>query len=110
MMDHEEVLRLLRRLLDQGHRPGRLINLPIEQLAELADQAASEPVSGAELASNQPLEQFIDLIRAHRVDDLRRELSQLVLRLGIERFVGEVASPNTPNKSRVVPAGASPGH
>lgn len=92
-MEQVDKLRALRRLLDQGHRPGRIINLPIEQLAELADQAAGEPVSGAELASNQPLDKFIGLIRAHRVDDLRREMSQLVLRLGIERFVGEVASP-----------------
>lgn len=86
-------LRLLRRLLDQGHRPGRIINLPFEQLSELAGRQSAGRDSDTAEAESHELDRFIELVRAHRVDELRRELSQLVLRLGIERFAGEVASP-----------------
>ena len=39
------------------------------------------------------LDVYLDLIRQHRVEELRRQLSQSLLRIGLARFVSEVVSP-----------------
>src|SRR5690606_41518060 len=89
-----EKLRVLRRLLDAGHRPGRIVRQPIEALQALASQAAtaSRP-SGADEVPDGELRRYIDLVRAHDVEALRGALSQAALRLGIGRFVMERAAP-----------------
>lgn len=88
-------LRLLRRLLDQGHRPGRIINSPVEQLLELAEQIAVAPSSMVEVARQQPLDRLLGLVQDHNVDELRSTLLNSMLRLGTERFVIEVVAPLT---------------
>src|SRR6201998_1436698 len=45
-----EKLRELTRLLDQGHRPGKVIALAIEQLERLADATAPHAARRAEVA------------------------------------------------------------
>lgn len=87
-------LRVIRRLLDAGHRPGKIIALPIAELRSLADADAQ---SSRQVAGNSEapaaLERYLGMVRSHRIDDLRRALSQAALRLGIERFVIEVCAP-----------------
>jgi MerR family transcriptional regulator, light-induced transcriptional regulator len=100
-----EKLRVLRRLLDAGHRPGKLVELPIEQLNALAAEAAAPAAAAAGSADREPngngagdaesLSRFLDLIKAHRIDELRRTLSEAQLRVGIERFVLQVVAPLT---------------
>ena len=85
-------LRLIRRLMDAGHRPGRIIGLEVAELQALAAQAngasASQP-----MPEHDELRRYVDLVRAHAVEDLRRALSQAVMRAGLDRFVMEVAAP-----------------
>jgi DNA-binding transcriptional MerR regulator len=89
-----EKLRVLKRLLDQGHRPGKVIAMPLEQLEKLADSAAPQAARRAEVARlHGGLDVFLELIRQHRVEELRRQLSQSLLRIGLARFVCEVVSP-----------------
>ena len=89
-----EKLRVLKRLLDQGHRPGKVIGMPFEQLEKLADSAAPHAARRAEVARlHGGLDVFLDLIRQHRVEELRRQLSQSLLRIGLARFVCEVVAP-----------------
>ncbi len=89
-----EKLRVLKRLLDQGHRPGKVISMPLEQLERLADSAAPQAARRAEVARlHGGLDVFLELIRQHRVEELRRQLSQSLLRIGLARFVSEVISP-----------------
>jgi len=89
-----EKLRVLKRLLDQGHRPGKVISLPLEQLEKLADASTPQAARRAEVARlHGGLDIFLDMIRQHRVEELRRQLSQSLLRLGLARFVCEVVSP-----------------
>src|ERR1700730_3916226 len=45
-----EKLRVLKRLLDQGHRPGKVIGLALEQLERLADSAPPPAARRAEVA------------------------------------------------------------
>ncbi|HEX4597264.1 MAG TPA: MerR family transcriptional regulator, partial [Burkholderiaceae bacterium] len=89
-----EKLRVLKRLLDQGHRPGKVIGLAMEQLERLADSAAPHAARRAEVARlHGGLDLYLDLTRQHRVEELRRQLSQSLLRIGLARFVSEVVSP-----------------
>lgn len=89
-----EKLRVLKRLLDQGHRPGKVIGLPIEQLERLAEASTPHSARRAEVARlHGGLDVYLDLIRQYRVEELRRQLSQSLLRIGLARFVCEVVSP-----------------
>jgi DNA-binding transcriptional MerR regulator len=81
--DQVAKLRLIRRLMDRGHRPGKIIRLSPAELEQLSTQTS--PLTA--LAPEQRA--FIDLIRAHDVDRLRLTLTQELMRQGIERFVLE---------------------
>jgi DNA-binding transcriptional MerR regulator/methylmalonyl-CoA mutase cobalamin-binding subunit len=80
-IEQVDKLRVLRRLMDAGHRPGKVIHLPIDQLQTLA--------------AHEDLQRFLELVKAHEVESLRRALSQAQLRIGMERFVTEIVSPLT---------------
>lgn len=84
-------LRLVRRLLDAGHRPGRLLALDEAQLQALASPAL--PADAAPLGQADELDRLLDLIRAHDLQALRNSLSQHLLRIGLEPFVLQVAAP-----------------
>jgi DNA-binding transcriptional MerR regulator/methylmalonyl-CoA mutase cobalamin-binding subunit len=89
-----EKLRVVRRLLDAGHRPGRIIRQPLEALQALASQTvADRPVPIVSDGQELELRHYIDLVCNHEVDALRGALSQASLRLGIGRFVMERAAP-----------------
>jgi DNA-binding transcriptional MerR regulator/methylmalonyl-CoA mutase cobalamin-binding subunit len=107
-------LRLLKRLLDGGHRPGRVVPASPQALEQLLQQ---EPVQGkgrtgsggrvqrgalsdpaaeagqAELALE--LDRSLQLLRSHRVDELRRHLAQALLRVGLSDFVLRWIAPLT---------------
>ena len=76
-----EKLRAVRRLMDLGHRPGKIIALSIEELGALAGESSPRPDCPGEL---QPL---LALIRAHRVEDLRLHLAQALMRQGLKPFL-----------------------
>jgi methanogenic corrinoid protein MtbC1 len=46
-------------------------------------------------AEHEDLQRFLELVKAHEVESLRRALSQAQLRIGMERFVTEIVSPLT---------------
>jgi DNA-binding transcriptional MerR regulator/methylmalonyl-CoA mutase cobalamin-binding subunit len=93
-LDQVDKLRTLKRLLDLGHRPGRVVGLPIEELQRLAQASA-----GASLRSVQPvhtqddLDGLLRLLTAHHFDELRGQLSQLLLRKGLAPFIADVVAP-----------------
>jgi MerR family transcriptional regulator, light-induced transcriptional regulator len=103
--DQVEKLRALRRLIDAGHRPGKIIGLPIDALramaAEAADAAAEAavaaraPADAGAAVANGDLQRYVALLKAHQVEELRRTLSEAQLRFGIERFVMQVVAPLT---------------
>lgn len=83
-------LKNIKRLLDQGYRPGKLMGLSEPELADLSsrgDAAAAAP-------DRHPLiDDCIALVGAHRVDELRRTLSQSELRMGVRAFVTGLVAP-----------------
>ena len=89
-----EKLRIVKRLLDAGHRPGRIVPLAMEQLQELADQTVDQPLRQPEaLLAMDGLREHLDLIRGHDARRLRLELMRLLSRVGVSRFVTEVVAP-----------------
>jgi hypothetical protein len=76
-------LRLIKRLLDSGHRPGRLMKAD----AALLETLAVEPPDAAAAAPGAELDGIVDRVRRHDAPGLRQHLSQLISRQGLQRFV-----------------------
>jgi methanogenic corrinoid protein MtbC1 len=95
--DQVEKLRLIKRLLDAGHRPGKLVNLDIDSLArmgeprELRRNTSGRRAYSAEKRLN--LKTYLDLVESHDVDRLRRQLAQSQMQMGLSRFVTERIAP-----------------
>ena len=95
-LEQVDKLRVICRLMDAGHRPGKIIQLPVEQLHALAEQSASAPRSAADLSGDKEnLEKYLGLCKSHKIDELRRALYQSSLRIGLESFVTDVVAPLT---------------
>lgn len=92
-----EKLRVVKRLLDAGHRPGRIVPLDLEQLQELTEQTVDQPLRQAQAQDpalrSDDLRAHLDLIRGHDVPRLRGELTRLLSRFGVSRFISEVVGP-----------------
>ena len=85
-------LHTIRRLMDAGHRPGRIVALAPEALQALADAAPTVPVA-VDAALTWEVEPCLALIAQHDVHKLRRALGQSVLRLGLVAFVTQLVAP-----------------
>lgn len=81
-----ERLRLIRRLMDQGLRPGRLVSASDEDLLLLA---GASPQAKAPVATDEQsvVGQILALIKAHDVQGLRQGLNQAMMRQGLYHFV-----------------------
>ena len=88
-LDQVEKLRLIKRLMGQGWRPGRLLAKPDEELASLAApaEAAPDEVAGGSLHLT-----VVDLIRQHDIPALGNALRQALHRQGLQQFVLETVS------------------
>lgn len=96
-VDQVERLRLVKRLLDQGHRPGRLMSVPVEELAALS--AGSPPLAhgdaAAGAANSADVEALLALIRQHDAAGYTHALQQRLARQGLQRFVQDTVEPLT---------------
>ena len=89
-----EKLRIIKRLLDAGHRPGRVVTQSLEQLQAISEQTVESPMRATELALGAAdLREHLALIRSHDVPRLRSQLTRLLSRVGVARFVNEVVGP-----------------
>ena len=84
-------LRLIRRLMDQGIRPGKIVAASLEVLsAHLQDVQGGEESTPAMSAQSR---EVLALIKTHQAVELREYLGMTLLRLGLKRFVTEVIAP-----------------
>lgn len=88
-------LQLIKRLVDHGYRPGKIVHLERAQLSELAAQASQAPASPGPESQAPLLAECMELIGAHRADELRQALMQAQLRLGLRDFVTGLVAPLT---------------
>jgi DNA-binding transcriptional MerR regulator/methylmalonyl-CoA mutase cobalamin-binding subunit len=87
-----ERLRLMKRLMDQGHRPGSLAALAHEQLAALVMPA--RPAADAD-APDAAIARLLAMIRASEPAAFQHALRQCLARQGLERFLGQTVGPLT---------------
>jgi MerR family transcriptional regulator, light-induced transcriptional regulator len=85
-----ERLRTIKRLMDAGHRPGKLLALPESDLDSLANRQ-TRPRRGDESGDLQ--RQIIDLVHNHNTTGLRQLLSLSLMKQGLQEFVIETVAP-----------------
>jgi len=87
-------LRLLKRLMDLGHRPGRLMSTPVEELEALA--AGSHDVKAADAdAGSHELDELFALVRHHDAAAYLQAMQQRLARQGLRQFVLDTVAPLT---------------
>jgi MerR family transcriptional regulator, light-induced transcriptional regulator len=87
-----ERLRLIKRLMDQGHRPGKLIATPYEELAALSPRrATTNPVASDKQSDD--LDELVELIRRHDGGAYQQAMQQRLARHGLQRFVQDIVAP-----------------
>lgn len=93
-LEQVERLRIVKRLLDAGHRPGRVVVMSLPDLQQLAESTVDLPQRGVEATLGaSELRGLVDLIRGHDAAALRREMSRMLARHGVRGFVVDVVAP-----------------
>jgi methanogenic corrinoid protein MtbC1 len=94
-LDQVEKLRIIKRLLDQGQRPGRIVALPIDALQKLSFSEVYSPqgLAGISEAQGTDLRNYMEALLRHDLDGLRRGLHQALASMGINQFVTELVAP-----------------
>jgi MerR family transcriptional regulator, light-induced transcriptional regulator len=118
-LDQLERLRLIKRLLDVGHRPGRVVALPVADLQTLAEHSADALVPPAHAASQATprspatpvphgasgpdraartaeatwVTDALARVDAHDVAGLKRILAKASVHLGLAHFTSDVVAP-----------------
>ncbi len=84
-----ERLRQIKRLMDQGHRPGRLFAASAEELLAIAGtRRAVEPAELEKPAGEQDtVDRIVALLKSHNAPGLRQSLHQAMMRQGLHSFV-----------------------
>lgn len=95
---HEQLerLRTIKRLLDAGHRPGRVVALPAPALQEMLGEIAGPREVSTDLAAHAggaAPDGCLRRLREHDLDGVRHGLSEALTRLGLARFVLEMLVP-----------------
>jgi len=86
-----ERLRLIKRLMDQGHRPGRLMALPGAELLALSPgPSGSAQPSGRD---TDELDALVTMVRQHQTMGFLQVLHQRLARQGLRGFVLDTVAP-----------------
>ena len=86
--DQVDRLRLIKKLLDNGMRPVKVVGLEVAELNALLSQVPDDTTQhSADLAG------FVDLIKGHQAAKLRVALSRALLQQGMEAFLSKTVAP-----------------
>jgi MerR family transcriptional regulator, light-induced transcriptional regulator len=85
-------LRLIKRLIDLGDRPGKLMHLSTDELRErtTAERGSGKP---AATTIDEHLLTYLDMCTVARAQELRRALAKAVASVGLGAFIREIAAP-----------------
>ena len=86
-----EALRLIKRALEQGYRPGEIVGKPIDELTQLVFVASEAPSRAA--TATPTMATVLGALGRDEVALLRAELRRAAVMLGPKRFLAEVAHP-----------------
>jgi methanogenic corrinoid protein MtbC1 len=89
-----EKLRTIKRLLDQGFRPGKVVAMPLEELQRISMAELALPRSIKAISDTVvDLHPFMDCLLSHDLTGLCERLYQAVVDLGAAQFVTDVVAP-----------------
>jgi MerR family transcriptional regulator, light-induced transcriptional regulator len=92
--DQVERLRTIKRLLDAGHRPGRIVAMdPIDLERLVATVGLPPPREVPAVPASPDLGALLEALSRNDVDGLRRGLARTLSRCGLGRFVLDVLAP-----------------
>jgi DNA-binding transcriptional MerR regulator/methylmalonyl-CoA mutase cobalamin-binding subunit len=83
-------LHAIRRLMDAGVRPGKIIHSSLDELNAMAD--ARQP-DRREFLAPQLERDILDMLRSHDAPGLQHALANLLMKMGLQRFVLEAITP-----------------
>jgi DNA-binding transcriptional MerR regulator/methylmalonyl-CoA mutase cobalamin-binding subunit len=92
--DQVERLRLIKRLMDHGHRPGKLIDKPTEELLSLAPRRPAAQHE-SETSEANDLAELLALIKQHDAGGYQRAMQQRLARRGLHKFIADTIAPLT---------------
>jgi len=87
-------LRQIKRLMDLGHRPGKLIATPQEELAALTSRR-SKPAPTNTSVDDGDLDELLGLIKQHDAAAYQQAMQQRLARQGLQHFVQDTVAPLT---------------
>ena len=94
--DQVERLRVIKRLMDLGHRPGQLLGRSVDELNALeAPRRVAAAATQAAAAPQIGLEKLVDLVKQHDAEAFAQALQQRLARDGLYRFVQDTIAPLT---------------
>ncbi len=96
-MAQVEKLRVIKRLMDQGHRPGRIVALSMDVLQNLSRGESNLQESHAlnAMASRSDLATYIEMLKTQDHEGIRRDLLKTLSQHGLQKFVVDVVAPLT---------------
>jgi methanogenic corrinoid protein MtbC1 len=97
-MAQVEKLRVIKRLMDQGHRPGRIVALSIDALQHLSRGEATLQKAGQAAVvapAREDLQAYIAMLQRQDHEGIRRELLKNLSKEGLQQFVTQVVAPLT---------------
>jgi len=87
-------LRLIKRLMDQGYRPGKLIAASNEELAQLAPRRSASRLPALAVDA-EDLGELLALIKQHDAAGYQQAMQQRLARQGFQHFVQDTVTPLT---------------
>ena len=95
-LEQVQRLKLIRRLLDAGHRPGKVAHLSNESICELLDKIPDLSKTNQKApAPSEEIRRLLSAIESHHTALLRDDLQRTLMRKGLGAFVTEVVAPLT---------------
>lgn len=91
--DQVQRLRLIKRLMDQGHRPGRVLAATQEELESALSASRRSRPAGTAPGGQQDVRELVDLIRGHDAAAYLVALQQRLARQGLRHFVQDTVAP-----------------
>ena len=96
-MAQVEKLRVIKRLMDQGYRPGRIVAQSMAALQHLSRGEASLQANQLSAAAlmREDLQGFMTLLQSQNHEGLRQALLDTLKQVGLSQFVANVVAPLT---------------
>jgi len=85
------ILQLIKRLLDQGVRPGKVVGLEEAELNTIAQTFVKEPDKPSEM--NPQLQKLVACVASHDSNQLWLLLEEALIRQGLKAFIMETVAP-----------------